>query len=540
MRTASVTFGLAVLCVACEGDGREALQEGPPGRVSFPVTEVLGESGASLGSVAFPTTCEDPAATTLRRGLALLHNMTYAEAERAFEVAAEQDPGCALAHWGRAMTYLHPLWPDVPSDAQLERGWRLLQEARAAGPGTPREEAYVEALEAYYRDAAGRPEPARLASYAQAWAEVARSYPRDPEAALFSALADIAVAPAAEDPLAALREAGAAAEAVLARIPDHPGAHHYIIHAYDRPALAERALSVARSYGEVAPDNAHALHMTSHIFTRVGLWEESIEFNQRSADAAAAHPIDGAVSHHHLHAVDYLAYAQLQRGQDEEAQTILEHLEALDGPVVDHAASAYAFAAVPARIALERRDWRRAISVRARWPESLDWERYPHLEAIPVFSRALGAARTGDLETAEASIARLAELQVRAAALPGAYDWGTQVEIQKLAAEAWVAYARSETDHAVERMTMAAELEAGSTKNPVTPGEVLPAAELLGDMLLELGRHAEARAAYERSLERSPNRLNGLAGAARAASAAGDEAAAAEYRRRLDAVTAES
>jgi tetratricopeptide (TPR) repeat protein len=501
--------------------------------------EVFDQEGASLGSVAFPVSCSDEAAESMRRGLALLHNMTFVEAEGAFRSASEQDPDCALAYWGMAMTYLHPLWPDVPSTESFERGWDLLQEARSRGLGTEREEGYVTALEAYYRDGPNRDEPSRLASYAEAWAAVHAEHPDDPEAALFRALSLLATAPGSDQSFATQREAGAMAEAVLAAIPDHPGAHHYVIHAYDVPPLAEEALPAARSYGKVAPENAHALHMTSHIFTRVGSWEESIDYNVRSADAAARHPINGATSHHHLHAVDYLAYAYLQRGQNDRAEEILRHLEALDGPVFDHAASAYAFAAVPSRIALETHDWSRAAAVETDWPSQVAWERYPHLAAIPEFARALGSARTGDLSAAEAAIARLSQLEAEARALPQSYDWGTQVKIQELGARAWLAYAQGRADQALALMTEAADLEAGSTKNPVTPGEVLPAMELLGDLLLDLGQYAEAQQAYERALTRSPNRFNSLYGAGRAAQLQGDDQAAGEYYRHLHSVVAE-
>ncbi len=536
--------GVWVLATACGSDasGGAESDEGARAAPSFDVTavtEVIDGTGASMGSVAFPVSCTEEASASMRLGLALLHNMTYTEAASAFEQAAEQDPACALAHWGVAMTYLHPLWPDVPSDEHLERGWERLQQARSVGLETAREEDYVAALEAYYRDARERPEPARLASYADEWERVRSARPDDPEATLFAALSLIATAPGSDSPMEKWEAAGGAAERVLAAIPDHPGAHHYIIHSYDVPQLADRALPAARSYGKVAPENAHALHMTSHIFTRVGSWEESIDYNTRSADAAAQHPINGATSHHHLHAVDYLAYAYLQRAQDDRAEEVLDHLAALEGPVVDHAASAYAFAAVPARIALERQDWERAAAVQARWPASVDWDRYPHLEAIPEFARALGAAHTGDIETAERAVARLGELEVAAAALPDSYDWGTQVEIQRVAAQAWVAYAQDHTEDGLALMTEAAMLESGTTKNPVTPGEALPATELLGDMLLDLGQYEEAQRAYEKALERSPNRFNSLYGAARAAELGGDDGTAAEHYRQLLSVTAE-
>lgn len=526
--------GFIVLCtlLVVAGCGRDSGGR-PVGSGENSVAEVFDSGGASLGSVAFPVNCSEPAAESMRLGLALFHNMTYEVAESAFATAAEQDADCVLAYWGMAMTYFHPLWPDVPSEEALERGWTLLQEARGRGSLTAREDAYISALEAYYRDGSSRDERSRLVSYAEAWGEVHADHPQDQEAALLYALALTAAAPGADLTFTAQREAGSIVERTLAEIPDHPGAHHYLIHAYDSPPLAGDALMAARRYGDVAPENAHALHMTSHIFTRLGLWGESIEYNARSADAALAEPIAGAISHHHLHPIDYLVYAHLQRGEDSEARAILGHLVALDGPVSNHSASAYAFAAVPVRIALENQDWAMAVRVEARWPETIPWDQYPFLEAIPVFARALGAARTGDMTGAHEALVELAILRERAAAVPIAYDWETQVRIQELAVQAWIAYGEGRTADALGQMRESADLESSVEKNPVTPGEVLPARELLGDMLLELERYEEAQAAYEAALARSPNRFNSLYGAGRAAESRGDLAAASEFYGRL-------
>jgi tetratricopeptide (TPR) repeat protein len=473
------------------------------------VTQVLDDTGTSLGSVALTVECAPEASTLVTRGLALLHNMTHVEAEDAFREATGIDPGCALGYWGQAISWVHPVWPDVPSDDQFARGWELLQQARAAGFASDREEAWVVALEAYYAEG------------------VDRTHPGDLEARLFTALTLIATAPGTDTTFANQIRAGEMAEEVLALVPDHPGALHYIIHAYDVPGLAERALSAARSYGLVAPENAHALHMTSHIFTRLGLWDESIDYNRRSAAAALSHPIGGATSHHHLHALDYLAYAYLQQGRDDEAREVRMHLNALDGPVVDNVVTAYAFAAVPVRIAVERRDWRAAEAIPARWPRDLTWDRYPHLEAIVRFGHALAAAQTGDLPTAHAAVERLEALQEAASELPDRYDWGAQVEIQKIGASAWLAFAEGDHDRALSLMRRATQLESMNQKHPVTPGEVVPAGELLGDMLLSMGRPGEARAAFRSVLERSPNRLNSIYGSARASEMAGDAAAAA-------------
>ena len=504
---------------------------------SLPVAVTDG-NGAAMGSVAFPVSCGEEASAEMRLGLALLHNMTYPEAEAVFGRAAEAEPGCALAYWGMAMTYLHPLWPDVPTAEQFDRGWELLQEARSQGLSTPREEAYVSALEAYYRDAAQRDEPTRLATYLDAWAQVHADHPSDHEAALFSALALIATAPGAADGLDRRVQANSIAEAVLAAIPDHPGAHHYVIHAFDTPSLADRALPVARRYGSVVPENSHALHMTSHIFTRRGLWEESIAHNTRAAELAG--PVDGQVSGPRLHAIDYLVYARLQRGEDDAALEVLDAINAIDGPIEDHAAAVYTLAAVEARLALERHEWADAADVKVRQPAAVAWDRYPHLEAIPWFARALGAAHTGDLQAARRSVQRLGELEVAAADVPDAYDWATQVRIQRMGALAWIAFAEGRADEAVSLMTEAAELEATTQKSPVTPGEVLPAGELLGDMLMELNRNVEALEAYTGALERTRNRFNSLYGAGLAAETFDREIAADYYRQLLEVAGTEA
>jgi len=530
----------ALICVLAVGCGSEAQAQTAARHhhaAAFDVSHaapVTDAHGASMGTVSLVTTCA--AVDELRFGLALLHHMTYVEAGRAFEAVMGEEPTCAIARWGVAMSYVHPLWPDVPTPEQLERGWALLQEARAMGTASARETAYIEALEAYYRDAAGRDEPTRLRAYAAAWEGVAARYPEDTEAAVFSALATIATSAGSPDGASRRMGAGMAAQRVLEAIPDHPGAHHYAIHAFDTPSAAERALGVAESYGRVAPANSHALHMTSHIFTRRGLWKESIEFNRRAAEAAWHEPIGGHTSHHYLHAMDYLAYAYLQLGEDEEADAVLAELRSLMGPVVNNAVSAYALAAVPARMVLERHDWSAAARIGTREPATLSWDAFPHLEALPVFARALGAAHTGDLDAARAEAARLATLAEAARSLPDAYDWATQVRIQEMGARAWIAFAEGRRDEALALMMEAADLEATTDKNPVTPGEVLPAGELLGDMLFEAGRYAEAHQEYVIAMGRTPNRFNSLQGAARSAEAAGMTEAAADYYARVGAV----
>ena len=523
-----------VVCLTVAGLGVGCSSEtDTPSAGAVGGTEVLSADGKPLGNVSFPTSCDDSARELLERALALLHHMTYVEAGSTFRAAAEADPDCAIAYWGAAMTYVHPLWPDVVSDENLARGQELLERAMTASHRSEREDAYVEALRAYYRGGEPSSEMERLLGFLEGWADVHSQFPDDVEASLFYALAQLATAPASDKSYEKQKEAGAIAEKVGARIPGHPGANHYTIHAYDVPPLAERALDAARHYGAVAPENSHALHMPSHIFTRLGLWPESIAYNLRAADASSERSPASSVSMHHFHALDYLAYAHLQTADDVAARQVFDAVQALEEPFQNHAGTAYTLAAVPSRYALERHQWSEAADVEVRGPDGVPWDQYPHLEAIPYFARALGSARTGDIAAAQKAIAELARLQEAASSLNMAYDWGIQVEIQRTAAEAWLAYEGGDKDRALELMRKAAEMEGSTEKNPITPGEVLPASELFGDMLLASGQYDEARQQYEAALARSPNRFNSLYGAGRAAELASDSERAARFYGKL-------
>lgn len=492
--------------------------------------------GGRLGTVDFPTSCSPEVQADLERGLALLHHMMYEEAALAFDVAAAAEPSCGIAYWGKAMTFIHPLWLQPVDEAGLAAGRRLVARGRDSERLSARERAYLDAVGAYYLEAGDRDESTRLQRFAAAWRQVYERFPDDPEAACFHALGLLATASPADKSYEQQRWAGGIAERVLQEIPDHPAGHHYLIHAYDSPPLAQRALAAARNYGTIAPDIPHPLHMPTHIFTRLGLWQESIDWNRRAAVAGrnVADPHVGAM--HQLHALDYLVYAYLQRGEDEEAKAVVDDVLGFKGPVHYDPATAYTFAAAPVRYALERRDWQEAALLNPRRPTFFPWDDFPQFEALTWFGKALGAARSGDAEAAAAAIETLADLRGRLPTTTTGRYWRQQVDIQRKAATAWLLLAQKKRDAALAAARQAAAVEATTEKHPVTPGEVVPAAELLGDMLLELGQAGAARKAYEQALERSPNRFNALYGAGRAAELAGDREAAGRFYRQLTQV----
>ncbi|MEN8136374.1 MAG: hypothetical protein ABFS18_12705 [Thermodesulfobacteriota bacterium] len=494
--------------------------------------------GDQLGTVRIPLSCSEEANHYVERGDALLHHMTYVGARAAFITSTELDPECAMGYWGQAMSYIHPLWSDPPSEADFKKGQSLLEKARASSQKGTRESAYITATEAYYSKGWNRNEKSNLASFSKGWEKVYRQFPDDLEAAAFYALAYLGTADPNDKTFVKQKEAGAIVEKVLAKIPDHPGAHHYIIHAYDSPLLAKDALEVAHSYGKIAPAIPHALHMPTHIYTRLGLWKESIDMNSRSAAAALQHPAGDQISLHYLHALDYLAYAYLQRAQDVKAKEVLDVLENLQGPFQPHVASAYPFAAVPARIALERHQWKKAAMLKPQTPGTYPWDKFLAMEAVTHFARALGAARSGDSKAAKQSLDKLATLREETAKT-SAY-WAKQIEIQRLSAQAWLTYEEGKQKEGLEMMRSAAGLEASTEKHPVTPAEVLPVREMFADMLLEMDHYKDALSEYEISLERNPNRFNSLYGAGHAAELGGNMSKAKFYYEMLIKMTADA
>lgn len=501
-RTSSVSVSAAALMMLS-----------PPTVAHSPDAVLEGLDPAELGHVEFATSCNDAAQPAFETGLLLLHHMMYRQSARAFETAAEDDPGCAMAQWGIAMTKFHPLWPGGPSPEETEAGRAAVSRLAEMDPATPREAAYIEAVQAFYaaEDATFRE---RLAAWAAKQRRIDDAYPDDPDAAAFDALAQLTMAPRGPDAVPELADAGARMDALRARAPLHPAGYHYAIHAYDHPALAERAVETARGYDKIAPEVPHALHMPSHIFTRLGLWEDSAAWNARSAAAVLAQTKEGEViADHYPHAIDYAVYALLQTGDTAAAEALLADVQAQTG-LENTFGSAYADAATAARVPLEQDDWAGAAALPAELNPAISWERFPQAVAIRWYAKGLGAARSGDVAAAEDALEQLAELgQVMQARELG--YWLALLDAQTKAIEAWMALSRGESETAVRLMRSAADIEDRAGKAPVTPGHVLPARELLGDMLLELGDKAGATEAYQAALTISPNRRRSLDGMAR-------------------------
>ena len=486
-----------------------------------------------LGTVHFETSCGAPAQKTFDHAMALLHSFEFGESIDGFNAALKEDPGCAMAHWGIAMArWTNPFSAIVRPPQQLQSGLDAIARARAAAPKTERERAYIEAAAKLYTDGATVDQRTRVVAYEKAMAALAAAYPKDREATIFWALSLTASALPTDKTYANQLKAGAILEKLYPQQPQHPGITHYIIHSYDVPALADRAVASAHRYAKIAPEAPHALHMPSHTFTRVGAWQESIDTNTESAAVARKNNSIGEA----LHAMDYMAYAYLQTGQDRAFKTLIDGLPAVakvfDPKAPQGAAGGaggmFALAAIPARGALEHRDWKAAASL----PVPAELSGFIHTDAMTHFARALGAAQTGALDSARASIAVLTDIQSRLTKANEGY-WAEQVAIQRDGAAAFVALAEKKNDDAVAMMRAVATREDATEKNAVTPGPLAPARELLGDMLIELKKPGEALVEYQATMKKEPNRFRAVYGAAKAASLAGDTAKARTYYTQL-------
>jgi len=484
--------------------------------------------GKKLGQVHFETSCKPEAQKHFDRAMLYQHSFWYRASQAVFEDALKADPECGIAYWGIALSLL---WnPHVPTPAKnLAEGAAAIAKGKSVGAKSQRERDYIDALAVMYADHEKVDHRTRVVAYAKAMEGLAQRYPKDDEAQIHYALALNTSASPADKTYANQLKGAAILEPIFQRQPQHPGVAHYLIHLYDYPPIAEKGLNAARLYAKIAPGAAHAQHMPSHIFTRVGYWKESIDSNIVSGRVAK----EAADYHDQLHSMDYLVYAYLQLGQDQRARAVIDDMKTVAGFTETFLPGPYALAVSPARYAVERGDWKAAAALEVR-PSPL-----AHVQAITHFARALGAARSGNPEGAKADIARLGELRDKLRQAKDAY-WSEQVDIQAQVASAWVLYAEGKHDDALKALSAAADAEDKSEKHPVTPGVPKPARELYGVMLLERGNAKDALAAFEAVLKKEPNRLGAYVGVAAAAEKAGDVAKARDYYKKVVEVASDA
>ncbi len=520
-------------------------------------TSVVPEPGdlRTAGTVDFPVSCAPAARAEFIRGVALLHSFFYEEARRIFTDVAAKDPTCAMAQWGIAMTWWHPIWTP-PTSNEMSVGKAAADKAMAMKAGTDRERGFITALNAYYNtpDSPSTGEVGqschgpvgprdRVIAYEKAMRKLYDRYPDDFETQTFYALAVLAVgyATPTDTTLSSQLQAAGILEKLWKKNPNHPGVTHYLIHSYDYPVLAERGLAAARTYGSIAPWVPHALHMPSHIFTRLGMWDESIAANRNAADAARAY---AAVRHRdateaeELHALDYLTYSYLQEAQDTKAKEIVDFATTVrkTNPELEFNA-AYALAAIPSRYALERNAWADAAGLRI--PALPHWSSFPFMEALIEYAHALGRAHTGDLDDARSAIDRMRQL--RDATTDPKFDYFKRhLDLQMQAASAWIAYGEGKKEDAVNLLRRTADVEDILGKHPVSPGALVPVREQLGALLLELDRPKEAQREFEAALKIYPGRFRGLYGAAQAAEQSGEKEKADYYYAKLTDQTAKA
>jgi len=475
---------------------------------------------SEIGDVHFNVSCEENVQEDFNYALGMLHHMMYASSRELFNEILENDPGCEMAHWGIATTLFQPLWGTRPSDEDLQLGWDHIKQA-ATGNVTENERLLIRATEQFYRD----PESAEFQTRINRWTnELETAFETSPgnqDIAAFYGLSLLTRAQFTDSPTPLLDQAETVLLEVFNENSSHPGAIHYTIHATDADGRANNALDVVEAYGEIAPQVPHALHMPSHIYVRLGDWPSVIRWNQRSAEAALQHPVDDAESHHYMHAIDYLVYAYLQRGEDEKAEEAYREALSKDRFQASFI-SAFHFAATPARLAVEQRDWQRAAGLKIRSPEYLPWDISPWAEALTWYARGLGAVHTGDLNSAKEAESKMKKLQ-ETASQRGDANMASYINTDRHVLSGRIAFAEGEPDKALSLTRKATEIEQSVEKHPVTPGALLPAYEALGDLLMDLNRPDDALLAYQKSNNLWPGRLNTLMGAALAAKISGDQ-----------------
>ncbi|MBV8425123.1 MAG: hypothetical protein JO349_08020 [Candidatus Eremiobacteraeota bacterium] len=487
--------------------------------------QYVGKSPAELGKVQFSTSCSPAVQDEFVRGVALLHSFWWSEGEKAFKSVIARDPSCAIAQWGLASIYMNNPFGTPPA-VRVADGQAALDRAGQIPAQTQRERDYVDAVTAYYQDYGNRTEPVRQSARAKAYAALAAKYPNDDEAKIFAALYLASSQPLADQTYASRRQAAQILEQLWTKYPDHPGVAHYLIHCYDEPQLADIGIRPARRYSDIAPAAPHAQHMPSHIFTRIGVWKDSVESNRRAAFVAIRAGEPGEA----MHATDFQVYALLQMARDGDARAALRDARQVDvSKVPTYVTPPYALAAIPARIAVERGAWGEAAGL------EVVSTFFPPAEATTRFARALGFARSGNAGAAKLEVDQIVLLRDKLLAAKNAY-WAGEVEVMRLSSLAWIALGEKRSEDAVAIMRQAADMEDKSEKASLTPARILPARELLADLLLDLKRPADALKEYEASQLREPNRLRGLYGAAVAAELSGNSAKARDYYKKVVAM----
>ncbi len=463
---------------------------------------VLKDLG-NLGEVNFDISCDAETQKAFNTGLGLLHHMMYAQAEQLFQKWIAQKTECAMLYWGHSMSLFHPLWPDKITKDALTHGLQALTTAQKLHK-SQREQAYISAAITYYENWQNIPEKARVKAWANAHTKLYKDYPNDIDATAFYALSLLVMASPKDKTFSTNKDAGEILSAIIDKHPLHPGAIHYSIHAYDNPALAKLGLKPARAYDKIAPEVPHALHMPTHIFVRLGEWQDAINWNTRSATAALKYPTKASTSMHYVHALDYKIYGLLQLGEKQKA---LETLRAIEPhhPIQNTFPAAYALAAMPARIGLEQKQWLQASQLKTRHPSYISWEKFPQVEAITYFARGIGSARSNNPQRAKESLTMLDQLYIKTQTTSPNY-WAVLVDAQRKAVKAWIYFSQGKPQQALALLKEAAIIEDSVDKNPVTPGSVLPIRELLADMYAKTGNLDAAKTAYTMSLATSPNR----------------------------------
>ena len=477
----------------------------------------------NLGKLTFPTSCDARVQSQFERGVAMLHSYWFTEARKVFDAVLQQDPGCAIAYWGLAVNYLGNSLAAAPPPKDLAAASEMLDKARAIGAKTQRERDWIEAIGTYYRDHDTRPIDARLAAYTRAMEEMTRRYPSDFEAWTYYALMLQASAPKNDKTYASQLKSAEILERLFKQNPQHPGVAHYLVHAYDYPPLADKGIRIAGQYARIAPAAPHARHMPSHIYSMVGMWEESIASNRSALE----------VQPDYHHATDFIVYAHLQLAQDAKAKALVDVIAALPRGEYGFLANFTAVAVIPARYALERGDWAGAAAL------PVVSTGRAMADSLVRFARGLGMARSGDLAGAKREVQGLQDLRSALEKSNQSY-WADRTEEQRLAVSAWVAHSEGAREQAMKLMRAAADGEDGSVKHVAMENRLYPMRELLGELLLQSGQAAAALHEFETSLKENPNRFRGLAGAARAAEAAGDRQKAAAYFEKFVALSSKA